>query len=270
MPLWWPKSIFMDSFSWYATDTSNDHKPCMKKSVPLCSQSNLQLRFLCHNDIEEVQALCQTCFPIYYPYSWYLDITSNPRFYSLAAVYDGVIIGLIVAEIKPYVKLNEEDQDILSASMESYTQVGYILSLGVSPDHRRNGVASLLLDNLISHLTTAENSSCKAVFLHVLTTNSAAIQFYEQRHFRLHSFVPFYYFIGNKFKDGFTYVLYINGGHPPWGVLYYARHFCQSLCRRESSAWLWHKVEHVIRWLWNGARRMVHDNGSPSAVSHYH
>lgn len=77
-----------------------------------------------------------------------------------------------------------QDQDILSPSFGKSTSVGYILSLGVSEKHRRNGIASLLLDNLISHLTTSENSDCKAIFLHVLTTNSAAIHFYEHRHFR--------------------------------------------------------------------------------------
>jgi len=37
-------------------------------------------------------------------------------------------------------------------------------------------------------------------------------------YFRLHSFLPYYYSIKGKCKDGFTYVLYINGGHPPWGI----------------------------------------------------
>lgn len=100
----------------------------------LCSLSNLQLRFLCPADIEEVytyllswcifsdklklkdffphisqvQALCSDWFPIVYPYYWYEEITSNPRFYSLAAVYEGVIIGLIVAEIKAFSELNDE------------------------------------------------------------------------------------------------------------------------------------------------------------------
>jgi hypothetical protein len=37
---------------------------------------------------------------------------------------------------------------------------------------------------------------------------------------RLHSFLPYYYSVDGKCKDGFTYVLYINGGHPPWGLLY--------------------------------------------------
>jgi N-alpha-acetyltransferase 60 len=34
--------------------------------------------------------------------------------------------------------------------------------------------------------------------------------------FVFHSFLPYYYSIGGKCKDGFTYVAYLNGGHPPW------------------------------------------------------
>ncbi|XP_026688453.1 N-alpha-acetyltransferase 60-like, partial [Diaphorina citri] len=102
----------------------------------------------------QVQALCQDWFPIDYPLSWYKDITSEPSFYSLAALYNGVIIGLIVAEILQYTSLNKEDKDILASSFDKHIEVGYILSLGVSEDYRRNGIASLLLDNLISHLTT--------------------------------------------------------------------------------------------------------------------
>lgn len=61
--------------------------------------------------------------------------------------------------------------------------IGYILSLGVHRKHRRNGIGSLLLDSLLNHLTTAERHSVKAIFLHVLTTNQPAIQFYEKRRY---------------------------------------------------------------------------------------
>lgn len=99
----------------------------------------------------------------------------------MAAIYDQMIIGLIVAEIKPYLALNPEDTGILAKSFTKNSDVGYILSLGVAKEYRRNGIASLLLDSLIGHLTTAERKRVKAVFLHVLTTNSAAIMFYERR-----------------------------------------------------------------------------------------
>ena len=80
--------------------------------------------------------------------------------------------------------------------------------------------ASLLLDNLLSYLTSSDKHTCKAVYLHVLTTNVTAIHFYERRSFRLHSFLPYYYSIKGSPRDGFSYVLYINGGQPPWTVLY--------------------------------------------------
>jgi hypothetical protein len=127
--------------------------------------------------------------------------------------------------------------------MYSNCTVGYILSLGVCSSFRRQGVASLLLDSFLTHVTQSENQICKAIYLHVLTMNSAAIRFYEKHYFRyiffvficdvawyivyilsfktrLHSFLPYYYSVDGKCKDGFTYVLYINGGHPPWGLLY--------------------------------------------------
>lgn len=55
-----------------------------------------------------MRTLCQDWFPIDYPLSWYEDITSSTRFFALAAVYNLTIIGLIVAEIKPYTRLNKE------------------------------------------------------------------------------------------------------------------------------------------------------------------
>ena len=79
---------------------------------------------------------------------------------------------------------------------------------------------SLLLDSLLSYLTTPERQNCKAVYLHVLTTNSAAVQFYERKHFSQFRYLPLYYAINGTHKDGFSYVLYINGGEPPWTLAY--------------------------------------------------
>ena len=45
-----------------------------------------------------------------YPDSWYEDITSNAKFYSLAATISSKIIGIIVSEIKPRTRCNREVQ----------------------------------------------------------------------------------------------------------------------------------------------------------------
>ncbi|UYV76475.1 NAA60 [Cordylochernes scorpioides] len=155
-----------------------------------------------------------------YPDIWYHDITSSSRFFALAAVHHLQILGLIVAEIRPQTTCNPEDQGLLAPHFTKSTQVAYILTLGVVVQFRRNGIATLLLDSLISHLTSDSASGCKAIYLHVLTGNTAAIQFYERRNFRLHSYLPFYYSVHGTAQDGFSYVLYINGGHPPWTLLY--------------------------------------------------
>lgn len=181
----------------------------------------------------------------------YAEITSNPRYYSLAAVHNGVIIGLIVAKIKAYREL--QDEDILDSTFGNDTLVAYLMSLGVSQSHRRNGIASLLLGNLVSHLSSIENAQCKALFLHVLTTNSPAIHFYQRHQFKLHTFLPHYYFINGKSKDGFTYVLYVNGGHPPWGLYDYMKHYCKVLAHADPCSiplWLWSKMQSVVRWAW--------------------
>ena len=80
--------------------------------------------------------------------------------------------------------------------------------------------ATALLDRLISYLTTSERSNCKAVYLHVLATNITAIRFYEKHNFRKHEYLPYYYAIRGQPKDGLSYVLYINGGQPPWTLIY--------------------------------------------------
>ena len=51
-------------------------------------------------------AVSWLCFS--YPDSWYEDITSNPKFFSLAATYSGKIIGMIVSEVKTRSRCNRE------------------------------------------------------------------------------------------------------------------------------------------------------------------
>jgi ribosomal protein S18 acetylase RimI-like enzyme len=73
------------------------------------------------------------------------------------------------------------------------TKIAYILSLGVMKDYRKNGIASFMLGNLLSHLRSGDHKEVRAVYLHVLTTNNQAITFYEHRGFKPHLFLPYYY-----------------------------------------------------------------------------
>lgn len=82
---------------------------------------------------------------------------------------------------------------------------------------RRNGIASLLVENLIKNLNNNPLlNDCKAIYLHVLTTNTVAIRFYEKFHFKRFKLLPLYYSINGIFCDGYSYVYHINGSQPPF------------------------------------------------------
>ena len=109
--------------------------------VPLVNCMELQLRFLSPQDLDQVKTtlqiflwqilkyffqvkmLCRDWFPIDYPDTWYQEITSNPRFFSLAATLSGSIIGLIVAETKELAQLAKEDRSLLANCFLSNTKV---------------------------------------------------------------------------------------------------------------------------------------------------
>jgi ribosomal protein S18 acetylase RimI-like enzyme len=114
--------------------------------------------------------------------------------------------------------------------------LAYILTLCVNPQYRRRGLgkyfaelidlrlAAMLITRLVSTVSTI--SSCKALYLHVLSTNFPAISFYERMKFdklkllRVNKLSWFdlmqgYYFIDLKWCDSYLYVKYINGGRPP-------------------------------------------------------
>ena len=48
----------------YGTTTTTTTCQTTPVTVPLCVLSEVQLRFLCPDDLEEVRALCQDWFPI--------------------------------------------------------------------------------------------------------------------------------------------------------------------------------------------------------------
>ena len=73
----------------------------------------------------QVKELCKEWFPIQYPDTWYRDITSDPRFYSLAAIYQSQLVGLLIAEVKNSDAINKEVQ--LFYYMSTTKSTGFIL-----------------------------------------------------------------------------------------------------------------------------------------------
>lgn len=157
-----------------------------------------------------VETLCNQSFPIQYPDCWYDEVVSGGL--TSTGLFDGEhLAAMIVSETKFLSDCNIEDQDILA---ESNVHVTYILSIAVNKKFRRMGLATRLLNNLMTSLTDNPPFT-RAVFLHVLSTNSAALSFYRMHGFEFHASLREYYKINEEYADGCTYVKYINGTNAP-------------------------------------------------------
>lgn len=200
---------------------SHAGEDCVRVPVECRILNKLQYRALSPSDITVVRDLCTQWFPVEYPEAWIREICTSERFYTRAFLIEDTIVAFIVAEVKPLKNVTKEERGILSSTVSGRTSMAYILSLGVKAEYRRQGLASRLLTLLLDDLGSDRYPDCLAVYLHVLTSNQAALRFYERHKFGMHSFLPYFYKIDGRFRDGFIYVYYVNGGRPSMGVLDY-------------------------------------------------
>lgn len=101
---------------------------------------------------------------------------------------------MLIAEEQP-LKQVESDVGPILASASTCTTVMYVISLGkqnllswtnahcipltgVLSQHRKQGYGSLLVNSLLTHVSTLP--ACLAVYLHVQASNSSAQHFYNQ------------------------------------------------------------------------------------------
>ena len=181
------------------------------------SQSSIEILRLnkCHR--ETVQTLCEECFPIVYPDWWYENILSDRVQFSLGAFSGDQLVGMIVAEYQT--PKDAREQGKIPYSCTNYS-VAYIISLGVKTEFRRQGIARTLMQSLFDSLKTG----CKLVYLHVQSTNQAAIDFYQWQNFREHCKISSYYTINEEPADALVYTCSIHGGplEPmQWSELFY-------------------------------------------------
>jgi ribosomal protein S18 acetylase RimI-like enzyme len=183
-------------------------------------------RRLTPSDELQVRELCAECFPITYPDRWYSYITSEQVF-SLSAWTEGTcgsdcccksagggcgLVGMLVAEIQGLDQLEGEGAIALERS-EVNTTAMYVISLGVAERYRRRGVGHYLMSSLLDHVIS-NLSTCWVVYLHVMSSNTPAIEFYRRFHFTTLMCIPGYYTISQRPQDGLLLIRYVNEGEP--------------------------------------------------------
>eukprot|EP00520_Triparma_pacifica_P013205 CAMPEP_0118637818 /NCGR_PEP_ID=MMETSP0785-20121206/3353_1 /TAXON_ID=91992 /ORGANISM="Bolidomonas pacifica, Strain CCMP 1866" /LENGTH=202 /DNA_ID=CAMNT_0006529025 /DNA_START=102 /DNA_END=707 /DNA_ORIENTATION=- len=195
----------------------------VSSSSPTGVAEELVYRPLDKVDREEIERLHLECFPVRYSSSFYDDAVVGEHtvrdytgpIFSLLAVKEGVgeghkIAGAIISQFQP--ACNYTQYDLLDDTTK-YPMVSYILTLASTSSYRRQGIATKLLSSCLSHANS--NRRCGAVYLHVITYNQAAMNFYSRHGFKRVGTLMDYYFIDGKNYNAYLYVKYVNGAVPP-------------------------------------------------------
>eukprot|EP00053_Salpingoeca_punica_P009382 m.84081 g.84081 ORF g.84081 m.84081 type:complete len:404 (-) comp15006_c0_seq3:667-1878(-) len=185
---------------------------------PAASASPLIFRPLIRTDLKDVRALHEALFPIRYPNTFFETACDENSPYYTCMAWDASterVAGVVIAQMISPEFCDREDQALV-VDMRAFgpeARLMYILTLGVDERYRRRAVGTGLMQRLQEHCRTESGGACKAIYLHVLTSNESATRFYEHLHFMQTRTLRSYYNIPQG--DAFLYVLWINGGVRP-------------------------------------------------------
>jgi [ribosomal protein S18]-alanine N-acetyltransferase len=128
----------------------------------------ITVRTLTYSDLPQVIAVERRSFPSPWSLSMFVLELSKPSGICLGAIEAGEIVGYVICA--------------------RYDEAYHVMDIAVDPDHRRNGVASALLDAVIARAGADANYT-----LEVRVSNLGAIALYERYGFHGVGTRPRYY-----------------------------------------------------------------------------
>lgn len=175
-------------------------------------------------DMKEVIKLHEECFPLAYDDKFYNSIFVDKKYggcdiLSVIAYSDKFknnVIGAAVLQLKGRARdkidhwefiLNEE------ITKNENSSSSYLMTLAVTEKYRRYGVASKLISFCIGYIEKDPFSF--ALYLHTPDDNIGAQKFYEKYGFLKVGQIKDFYYINQRYQDGYIYSFYIHGGYPP-------------------------------------------------------
>lgn len=130
------------------------------------------------NNAHQLKVINITTLPVRYTDSFYRDLIAKaPQFLKFAYLH-GFAVGDICARVESH------------TTKEGFSKL-YIMTIGVLPAYRRQGIASQLLDYVLSE--ASKDKSILEVYLHVQTSNQDAKNFYLQHGFEVIGSINGYY-----------------------------------------------------------------------------
>jgi len=137
----------------------------------------LEIRRLTYADLPQVIALERRAFPTPWSLAMFVLELSKPS-------------GICLAAIRGHPSIGDDDRDAskrLAAYLicSRYDRVWHIMNIAVDPDHRRQGLATALLNRLLERVADAGGSEEARYTLEVRRSNDAALALYEQFGFKV-------------------------------------------------------------------------------------
>jgi ribosomal protein S18 acetylase RimI-like enzyme len=120
-----------------------------------------------------------------------------------------LVAGCVVGCFVNATKLSGNTQSLLISDRKRYKRLFYIMTLGAVPLHRQCGLGTALIENCMEEVE--RDTSCGVLYLHVITSNLAAIRFYEKLGFYRVQEIPNYYTIEGKLYGCYLYAKYYHG-----------------------------------------------------------
>jgi ribosomal protein S18 acetylase RimI-like enzyme len=120
-----------------------------------------------------------------------------------------LVAGCVVGCFVNATKLSGSTQSLLISDRKRYKRLFYIMTLGAVPLHRQCGLGTALIENCMEEVQ--RDTSCGVLYLHVITSNQAAIRFYEKLGFYRVQEIPNYYTIDGKLYGCYLYAKYYHG-----------------------------------------------------------
>lgn len=186
-------------------------------------ENKIIYRELSYSDIEEIKLLHKEWFPLDYSDD-YFDCILNPdkrkkNYITLAATYldnnEELILGMVISEINDKNEFTNQVSESMIQNLDipfledidffrHDFECAYIMVIGVVDEMRRLKLGTKILNKIIEIYLAKTNCIC--LYLHVISHNESAINFYVKNDFILAGKFKNYYKIKNEFYDSNVYV----------------------------------------------------------------
>jgi ribosomal protein S18 acetylase RimI-like enzyme len=158
-------------------------------------------RTIHRDDLHDLRTLQLELFPVKYTKKFYLSLLDMSNTFTVLAIERETdkIIGVCSARVF------EESHFEWCGFKYTRVRMGYIMTLGVSPSHRRKGLASKMLE-MLERRMLLEPYNVTKLTLHCKVDNNQALSFYKTFGFYIAQKIKNYYDFNGRYEDAYQLV----------------------------------------------------------------